>query len=169
VRDGDNVAKLTAQISRADQLMKGNMSDHVIYLCECTVIVQNLHMINKATISYTDSYLGIYRNNKLNSLAELYECEMTFVMFRLYVPILNRYFHWFFHTQFTDPNSILLWRYEDPELGPRKMPAFSSPIQGVVRIEENAVFCVDVENKNIELAVNGTRYPIGSQIIYIVE
>jgi hypothetical protein len=77
--------------------------------------------------------------------------------------------HWFFHTQFTDPNSIQLWRYEDPELGPRKMPAFNSPIQGAVRIEDNAVFCVDVENKNIELAVNGTRYRVGSQIIYIVE
>jgi hypothetical protein len=33
-------------------------------------------MINKATILYTDSYLGIYRNYKLNSLAALYEWEM---------------------------------------------------------------------------------------------
>jgi leucyl-tRNA synthetase len=62
-----------------------------------------------------------------------------------------------------------LWRYEDPELGPRKMPAFNSPTRGAVLIEDDAVFCVNVEKKNIELAVNGTRYPVGSQIIYIVE
>lgn len=30
VRDGDNIAKLTAQLTRADQLMKGKKSDHVI-------------------------------------------------------------------------------------------------------------------------------------------
>ncbi|XP_023719328.1 leucine--tRNA ligase, cytoplasmic isoform X2 [Cryptotermes secundus] len=71
--------------------------------------------------------------------------------------------------QLIDPNSIQLWRYDDPELGPRKMPAFNSPTQGVVRIEDNAVFCVNVAKKNIELAVNGTRYPVGSQIIYTVE
>jgi hypothetical protein len=49
------------------------------------------------------------------------------------------------------------------------MPAFNSPTQGAVRIEDNAVFWVNVEKWNIELAVNGTRYPVGSQVIYIVE
>jgi hypothetical protein len=49
------------------------------------------------------------------------------------------------------------------------MPAFNNPVQGAVCIEDDAVFCVDVEKKNIELAVNGTRYPLGSQILYIVE
>jgi hypothetical protein len=49
------------------------------------------------------------------------------------------------------------------------MPAFNSPTPGAVRIEDNAVFCVNGEKKNIELAINGIRYPVGSQIIYIVE
>jgi leucyl-tRNA synthetase len=62
-----------------------------------------------------------------------------------------------------------LWRYEDPELGPRKMPAFNNLTQGAVHIEDNAIFCVNAEKKNTELAVNGTRYPVGSQIIYIVD
>jgi hypothetical protein len=69
----------------------------------------------------------------------------------------------------SDSNSIQLWRYENPELGPRKMPAFRNPTQGAVRIEDSAVFHADVENKKIEVAVNGTRYPIGSQLVYIVE
>jgi leucyl-tRNA synthetase len=68
-----------------------------------------------------------------------------------------------------EPNGIQLWRYEDPYLGPRKMPAFNKPTQGAVRIEDDAVFCVDVEKNKIELAVNGTRNPIGSQVIYIVQ
>jgi len=49
------------------------------------------------------------------------------------------------------------------------MPAFRNPTQGAVRIEDSAVFHADVENKKIEVAVNGTRYPIGSQLVYIVE
>jgi len=49
------------------------------------------------------------------------------------------------------------------------MPAFNKPTQGAVRIEDDAVFCVDVEKNKIELAVNGTRNPIGSQVIYIVQ
>jgi hypothetical protein len=38
-----------------------------------------------------------------------------------------------------------------------------------VRIEDNAVFCVDVENSKVEISVNGTRNLIGSQIMYIVQ
>jgi len=69
----------------------------------------------------------------------------------------------------SDPNSIQLWRYEDPHLGPRKLPAFNKPTEGAVRIEDNAVFCVDVEKNKVELTVNGTRNLIGSQVIYIVQ
>lgn len=69
----------------------------------------------------------------------------------------------------SDPNSIQLWRYEDPHLGPRKMPAFNKPTEGAVRIEDSAVFCVDVEKNKVELIVNGTRKLIGSQVIYIVQ
>lgn len=68
-----------------------------------------------------------------------------------------------------DPNSIQLWRYKNPQLGPRKMPIFDNPTLGVVRIEESAVFHTNFENKEIEVAVNGTRYPVGSQVVYIVE
>lgn len=62
-----------------------------------------------------------------------------------------------------------MWRYENPELGPRKMPVFNSPTLGAVRIEDNAVFHMNFENREIEVAVNGTRYPVGSQVVYIVE
>ncbi|KAJ9600790.1 hypothetical protein L9F63_001070, partial [Diploptera punctata] len=71
--------------------------------------------------------------------------------------------------QIKDPSSIQFWRYEDPELGPRKMPTFNNPTAGAVHIEEDAVFKADIENKKVELSVNGTKYPLGSQIIYIVE
>ena len=49
------------------------------------------------------------------------------------------------------------------------MPVFNKPTQGAVRIEVGAVFNADVQNKKIELSFNGTKYPVGSQIIYIVE
>jgi len=49
------------------------------------------------------------------------------------------------------------------------MPAFNKPTQGAVRIDDNAVFCVDVEKNIVELTFNGTRNPIGSQVIYIVQ
>jgi hypothetical protein len=49
------------------------------------------------------------------------------------------------------------------------MPAFNKPTHGAVRIEDNAVFCVDVEKNKVELTVNGTRNLIGSQVIYIVQ
>lgn len=78
--------------------------------------------------------------------------------------------HYLIHlNNVSDPSSIQLWRYEDPHLGPRKMPAFNNPTEGAVRIEDNAVFCVDVENSKVEISVNGTRNLIGSQIMYIVQ
>jgi hypothetical protein len=49
------------------------------------------------------------------------------------------------------------------------MPVFNSPTLGAVRIEDNAVFHMNFENREIEVAVNGTRYPVGSQVVYIVE
>jgi hypothetical protein len=49
------------------------------------------------------------------------------------------------------------------------MPAFNKPTEGAVRIEDSAVFCVDVEKNKVELIVNGTRKLIGSQVIYIVQ
>jgi len=104
---------------------------------------------------------------RLNCIADLFTGNSSSLLnFQI-----NRYLphHLFPLNNVSDPNSIQLWRYEDPHLGPRKMPAFNKPTQGAVRIEDNAVFCVDVEKNKVELTVNGTRNPIGSQVIYIVQ
>ncbi|XP_066998764.2 leucine--tRNA ligase, cytoplasmic [Anabrus simplex] len=67
-----------------------------------------------------------------------------------------------------DPTSIQLWRYEDPVLGPRQMPVYNQPTAGKQPIKLEDVFHVDVENSNVEVVANGTKYPLGSSVVYIV-
>lgn len=67
-----------------------------------------------------------------------------------------------------DSASVELWRYEDPELGPRKMPEFQKPLAGKVLIEPAAVFSINVDSKEVTISAGKSSHNIGSQIIYVV-
>ena len=63
-----------------------------------------------------------------------------------------------------DPNRVKFFRYEDPVLGPRKIPSMDRPLEGKVAIKEEEKFSIDVE-KNV-VTVNNS--PLGNDLIYQV-
>ncbi|CAB3368878.1 Hypothetical predicted protein [Cloeon dipterum] len=68
-----------------------------------------------------------------------------------------------------DPRAVEFWRYEDTELGPRKMPEFGKPLSGKVLIEPNSEFRINEDCKDVSILVGKETYQIGSQIMYMVK
>lgn len=66
-----------------------------------------------------------------------------------------------------DLKALTLWRYEDPILGPRKIPAFKDYQTGKVLLEDG-IFEIDVSKIEVKLAVNGKKIDVGTNLIYIV-
>lgn len=66
------------------------------------------------------------------------------------------------------PKCVQLWRYEDPIVGPRTMPAFKEETEGKLLIDNKTIFNVNLEKACVNVVVNGTEYMIGSHIIYLV-
>ncbi|XP_045492233.1 leucine--tRNA ligase, cytoplasmic isoform X1 [Colias croceus] len=65
-----------------------------------------------------------------------------------------------------DLNSLKLWRYIDPILGPRKIPIPGDTETKCVPIDNDAVLRVLVDDKRIELVDNGKNIDVGLQIVY---
>lgn len=69
---------------------------------------------------------------------------------------------------FLDPKRVSLWRYQDPVLGPRKIPTCDDLERGKIRLTETHTFLVNLENKTVAVEENGTQVDIGSSLTYIV-
>ncbi|XP_055917022.1 leucine--tRNA ligase, cytoplasmic isoform X1 [Eupeodes corollae] len=65
-------------------------------------------------------------------------------------------------------NALKIWRYEDPVLGPRKIPAFDDYKTGKIQLTEG-VFVLDVEKKVVNLKINGKLQSIGTEFTYVVD
>lgn len=63
---------------------------------------------------------------------------------------------------------VTLLRYEDPVVGPRKMPVFGKPEEGKVVIPVGTVFHLTGERGEVELSFNGKKVNAGKQIVYMV-
>lgn len=66
-----------------------------------------------------------------------------------------------------DPVSIVLYRYDDPVLGPRVKPTIDDILKGKTEIPSDSVFHVNMETKRLEVNVAGSTYFIGEYLIYI--
>lgn len=67
----------------------------------------------------------------------------------------------------SDPASIVLYRYNDPDLGPRIRPAAGNILKGKTEIPSDSMFDVNIETKNLEVNIAGNRYPVGEYLMYI--
>lgn len=69
-----------------------------------------------------------------------------------------------------DTNSLKLWRYNDPVLGPRKLPEFDDYKKDKTEMNaDNAAFVLDVEKKLVSLNLNNQVTDIGRTLIYVLE
>ena len=59
-------------------------------------------------------------------------------------------------------------RYEDPELGPRKMPTLLDIEAGKVEVKSSESFIVDLEKQMVSLQLNGKPTQLGSQLVYMI-
>ncbi|XP_007642069.1 leucine--tRNA ligase, cytoplasmic isoform X1 [Cricetulus griseus] len=67
-----------------------------------------------------------------------------------------------------DLSKVKLMRFDDPLLGPRRVPVLGREHSEKTLISENAVFHVDLGSKKVHLTENGLRTDIGDTIVYLV-
>ena len=64
---------------------------------------------------------------------------------------------------------VKLYRFEDPIMGPRKIPVLGKILDGKVLIPGNAKLTVHADRKIIEVVDGKENFNLGQQILYIVE
>lgn len=69
---------------------------------------------------------------------------------------------------FSDAAQVELWRWEDPDLGPRKIPNCNTPLQGRVQLAKTDVLTVNLETKTISVQSNGKSVQLGDSVTYVV-
>ncbi|XP_066128981.1 leucine--tRNA ligase, cytoplasmic [Saccopteryx bilineata] len=67
-----------------------------------------------------------------------------------------------------DLSKVKLMRFDDPLLGPRRVPVLGKEQTGKSPISEHAVFHVDLLSKKVHLTENGLRADIGDTVVYLV-
>uniref|UniRef100_A0AAX7SFZ4 Leucine--tRNA ligase, cytoplasmic n=1 Tax=Astatotilapia calliptera TaxID=8154 RepID=A0AAX7SFZ4_ASTCA len=67
-----------------------------------------------------------------------------------------------------DLSRVKLMRYEDPLLGPRRLPVLGQEEQGKLLISNKSVFNINLEEKKVTLADNGLTVDIGDTLVYLV-
>ncbi|XP_045681272.1 leucine--tRNA ligase, cytoplasmic [Phyllostomus hastatus] len=67
-----------------------------------------------------------------------------------------------------DISKVKLMRFDDPLLGPRRIPVLGKEQTGKTLISEHAVFHIDLTSKKVYLTENGLREDIGDTVVYLV-
>lgn len=69
---------------------------------------------------------------------------------------------------FTDSHKVELWRWEEPELGPRKMPNCTNPLQGRVLMSNTDTVHVDIDSNTVSVQNNSKLIKLGDSVTYVV-
>ncbi|XP_061658877.1 leucine--tRNA ligase, cytoplasmic [Syngnathoides biaculeatus] len=67
-----------------------------------------------------------------------------------------------------DLSKVKLMRYEDPTLGPRRVPVLGQEEQGKVILSPQSVFSINLDEKKVTVADNGLTVDIGDTLAYLV-
>ncbi|XP_037543232.1 leucine--tRNA ligase, cytoplasmic [Nematolebias whitei] len=68
----------------------------------------------------------------------------------------------------TDLSKVKLMRYEDPSLGPRRVPVLGQEEKGKLPISSKSVFNVNLQENTVTLTDNGLTLNIGDTLVYLV-
>ncbi|KAM3925797.1 leucine--tRNA ligase, cytoplasmic [Leptodactylus fuscus] len=68
-----------------------------------------------------------------------------------------------------DVTKVKLMRYDDPVLGPRRVPVLGKEDAGKTVISQKAAFHIDLNEKKVHVADNGLKVDIGDTLVYMVD
>uniref|UniRef100_A0A8C5QZV6 leucine--tRNA ligase n=1 Tax=Leptobrachium leishanense TaxID=445787 RepID=A0A8C5QZV6_9ANUR len=68
-----------------------------------------------------------------------------------------------------DVTKVKLMRFDDPLLGPRRVPVLGKEESGKTVISPQASFHIDLNEKRVHIADNGLKVDIGDTLVYIVD
>ncbi|KAG7484638.1 hypothetical protein MATL_G00052040 [Megalops atlanticus] len=68
-----------------------------------------------------------------------------------------------------DLSKVKLMRYDDPLLGPRRVPVLGKEEQGKSPISEKSTFHISLADKKVHVTDNGLNVDIGDTLIYLVQ
>nr|XP_055036210.1 leucine--tRNA ligase, cytoplasmic-like [Misgurnus anguillicaudatus] len=68
-----------------------------------------------------------------------------------------------------DISKVKLMRYEDPLLGPRRIPVLGKEEEGKLAISKNSVFNISLEEHKVHITDNGLKIDIGDTLAYLVQ
>lgn len=60
-------------------------------------------------------------------------------------------------------------RFEDPLLGPRRVPVLGKEEQGKLAISDSCVFHINLEEKKVCLRDSGLTADVGDTLVYLIE
>lgn len=69
----------------------------------------------------------------------------------------------------SDLSKVKLMRYEDPVLGPRRVPVLGREEQGKLPISDKSSFHINLEDKKVHMTDNGLKVDIGDTLVYLVQ
>ncbi|KAJ8266803.1 hypothetical protein GJAV_G00134870 [Gymnothorax javanicus] len=67
-----------------------------------------------------------------------------------------------------DLSKVKLMRYDDPLLGPRRVPVLGKEEQGKSAISDRCTFHIDLSNKKVHIKDNGLSVDVGDTLVYLV-
>ncbi|KAM4746906.1 leucine--tRNA ligase, cytoplasmic [Rhinophrynus dorsalis] len=68
-----------------------------------------------------------------------------------------------------DVTKVKLMRFDDPLLGPRRVPVLGKEESGKTLITQQAAFHIDLNEKKVHIADNGLKTDIGDTLVYVVD
>ncbi|XP_052444280.1 leucine--tRNA ligase, cytoplasmic [Carassius gibelio] len=68
-----------------------------------------------------------------------------------------------------DLSKVKLMRFEDPLLGPRRIPVLGKEEEGKIPISNSSVFHIDLQENKVHMSENGLKTDIGDTLIYLVQ
>ncbi|XP_052393301.1 leucine--tRNA ligase, cytoplasmic-like [Carassius gibelio] len=68
-----------------------------------------------------------------------------------------------------DVSKVKLMRFEDPLLGPRRIPVLGKEEEGKLPISNSSVFHINLQENKVHMSDNGLKIDIGDTLIYLVQ
>ncbi|KAK2873090.1 hypothetical protein Q8A67_022987 [Cirrhinus molitorella] len=68
-----------------------------------------------------------------------------------------------------DLSKVKLMRFEDPLLGPRRIPVLGKEEEGKIPISNSSVFHINLQENKVHMSDNGLKTDIGDTLIYLVQ